>query len=112
MYVVSRATLSVGGTSGKCLHASGALSLFGISPTRAETNRRKHVGDKKGQFHISSSMLAGILAEACDLDQMASGCRISNAQCSCGYGCKSEYRYSSNEECRAALKGNETYGRI
>lgn len=43
---------------------------------------------------------------ACDLDQMQYGCRIYNAQCRCGYGCSSEYRYNSNEDCKEALRGN------
>ncbi|XP_015126113.1 multiple epidermal growth factor-like domains protein 10 [Diachasma alloeum] len=47
----------------------------------------------------------GILGDACDLDQMRHGCRIFNNQCSCGYGCRAEYRYDSNESCKMALKG-------
>ncbi|XP_043502584.1 neurogenic locus notch homolog protein 3-like [Polistes fuscatus] len=47
----------------------------------------------------------GSLSEACELDQMRYGCRIYNAQCSCGYGCKAEYRYDSNEDCKLALRG-------
>ncbi|XP_046470743.1 protein crumbs homolog 2 [Neodiprion pinetum] len=42
---------------------------------------------------------------ACELDQMHQGCRIVNAQCSCGYGCKAEYRYNNAEDCRLALRG-------
>nr|XP_050861567.1 uncharacterized protein LOC127069020 isoform X1 [Vespula vulgaris] len=45
------------------------------------------------------------LSEACELDQMRYGCRIYNAQCSCGYGCKAEYRYDTNEDCKLALRG-------
>ncbi|KAI4489556.1 hypothetical protein M0802_010993 [Mischocyttarus mexicanus] len=47
----------------------------------------------------------GTLSKACELDQMRYGCRIYNAQCSCGYGCKAEYRYDSNEDCKLALRG-------
>ncbi|KAL2747740.1 multiple epidermal growth factor-like domains protein 6 [Vespula maculifrons] len=36
---------------------------------------------------------------------MRYGCRIYNAQCSCGYGCKAEYRYDTNEDCKLALRG-------
>ncbi|KAL2729427.1 multiple epidermal growth factor-like domains protein 6 [Vespula squamosa] len=51
-------------------------------------------------FHVTGS-----LSEACELDQMRYGCRIYNAQCSCGYGCKAEYRYDTNEDCKLALRG-------
>ncbi|XP_031826444.1 uncharacterized protein LOC116424320 isoform X2 [Nomia melanderi] len=45
-------------------------------------------------------------SRACDLDQMQYGCRIYNAQCRCGYGCSSEYRYNNNDDCKEALRGN------
>ncbi|XP_015595696.1 multiple epidermal growth factor-like domains protein 10 [Cephus cinctus] len=44
-------------------------------------------------------------SRSCELDQMRSGCRINSGQCNCGYGCKSEYRYETVEECRLALRG-------
>lgn len=50
--------------------------------------------------------IIGTLSKACDLDQMQYGCRIYNAQCRCGYGCSSEYRYSTNDDCKEALRGN------
>ncbi|XP_029172522.1 uncharacterized protein LOC114941647 isoform X1 [Nylanderia fulva] len=52
--------------------------------------------------------IAVILSEGCELDQMRYGCRIYNAQCSCGYGCKSEYRYNNNDDCKLALKGGRS----
>ncbi|XP_011877076.1 PREDICTED: uncharacterized protein LOC105567114 isoform X1 [Vollenhovia emeryi] len=48
-----------------------------------------------------------VLSKGCELDQMRYGCRIYNAQCSCGYGCKAEYRYDNNDDCKLALKGND-----
>lgn len=54
---------------------------------------------------MPSFLPAVILSEGCELDQMRYGCRIYNAQCSCGYGCKSEYRYNNNDDCKLALKG-------
>ncbi|XP_076678067.1 uncharacterized protein LOC143374086 [Andrena cerasifolii] len=48
------------------------------------------------------------LSRACDLDQMQYGCRIYNAQCSCGYGCSSEYRYNNNDDCKEALRGKRS----
>lgn len=53
--------------------------------------------------------LGVMLSKGCELDQMRYGCRIYNAQCSCGYGCKSEYRYDNNDDCKLALKGNDKY---
>ncbi|KYN01816.1 hypothetical protein ALC62_07389 [Cyphomyrmex costatus] len=53
--------------------------------------------------------LSGVmLSKGCELDQMRYGCRIYNAQCSCGYGCKSEYRYDNNDDCKLALKGRRS----
>ncbi|XP_031826445.1 uncharacterized protein LOC116424320 isoform X3 [Nomia melanderi] len=47
-------------------------------------------------------------SRACDLDQMQYGCRIYNAQCRCGYGCSSEYRYNNNDDCKEALRGKRS----
>ncbi|XP_047115040.1 adhesive plaque matrix protein 2-like [Schistocerca piceifrons] len=41
----------------------------------------------------------------CESNQTRQGCRIQEGTCLCGVGCYSEYRYSSREECRKALKG-------
>ncbi|XP_011877077.1 PREDICTED: zinc metalloproteinase nas-37-like isoform X2 [Vollenhovia emeryi] len=49
-----------------------------------------------------------VLSKGCELDQMRYGCRIYNAQCSCGYGCKAEYRYDNNDDCKLALKGRRS----
>ncbi|XP_012258141.1 protein crumbs-like [Athalia rosae] len=43
---------------------------------------------------------------ACELDQMHHGCRIASAKCSCGYGCRSEYRYNNIKECYRSLNGS------
>ncbi|KAL7291163.1 multiple epidermal growth factor-like domains protein 6 [Trichogramma pretiosum] len=43
--------------------------------------------------------------EACEVEKMGNGCRITSGQCACGYGCKSEYRYATLEECKLALNG-------
>ncbi|OXU23063.1 hypothetical protein TSAR_005788 [Trichomalopsis sarcophagae] len=43
--------------------------------------------------------------QSCELDKMGNGCRIFNGQCSCGYGCKSEFRYPNMDECRLAIAG-------
>lgn len=42
---------------------------------------------------------------ACELDQTQYGCRIDNGQCTCAFGCKSEFRYATRKECQDALKG-------
>ena len=49
--------------------------------------------------------LVGTQMQACELDKMGNGCRIYNGKCSCGYGCKAEYRYANLEECNLALSG-------
>uniref|UniRef100_A0A182MLM5 EGF-like domain-containing protein n=1 Tax=Anopheles culicifacies TaxID=139723 RepID=A0A182MLM5_9DIPT len=43
--------------------------------------------------------------QCCDLDQTQHGCRIDNGQCTCAFGCKSEFRYATRKECQDALKG-------
>ncbi|XP_052860177.1 protein crumbs-like isoform X2 [Anopheles cruzii] len=43
--------------------------------------------------------------QACDLDQTQHGCRIDNGQCTCAFGCISEFRYATRKECQDALKG-------
>ncbi|CAL7940287.1 unnamed protein product [Xylocopa violacea] len=53
-------------------------------------------------------VIIGTLSNACDLDQMQYGCRIYNAQCRCGYGCSSEYRYNTNDDCKEALRGRRS----
>lgn len=60
---------------------------------------------KNKNFKFYYYFISGSLAYACETDQMGTGCRIFNAQCSCGYGCKAEYRYDSNEACKMALRG-------
>uniref|UniRef100_A0A2M4D0G1 Putative secreted protein n=1 Tax=Anopheles darlingi TaxID=43151 RepID=A0A2M4D0G1_ANODA len=42
--------------------------------------------------------------EGCELDQTQHGCRIDNGQCTCAFGCKSEFRYATRKECQDALK--------
>ncbi|XP_014206791.1 uncharacterized protein LOC106638228 [Copidosoma floridanum] len=44
-------------------------------------------------------------ARACETDEMRRGCRISEGQCSCGFGCKSEFRYEDMGSCKLALRG-------
>uniref|UniRef100_A0A1B6DGW2 EGF-like domain-containing protein n=1 Tax=Clastoptera arizonana TaxID=38151 RepID=A0A1B6DGW2_9HEMI len=48
-----------------------------------------------------------LVCQGCDPGQERHGCRIQQGRCFCGYGCYSEYRYSSKEECRKALKGRQ-----
>ncbi|XP_051175543.1 uncharacterized protein LOC127290792 [Leptopilina boulardi] len=52
-------------------------------------------------------LLLVIFAKGCEVDQMHNACRIINNQCNCGFGCKSEYRYLTQEQCKIALKGEE-----
>lgn len=40
------------------------------------------------------------------MDQTRHGCRIQSRVCSCGFGCKSEYRYLTMKDCQDALKGD------
>lgn len=54
---------------------------------------------------FSFILLVTGISIGCELDQMHQGCRINNAQCSCGYGCMSEYRYNTLEECKLSLRG-------
>ncbi|XP_011499123.1 PREDICTED: neurogenic locus notch homolog protein 3-like [Ceratosolen solmsi marchali] len=51
--------------------------------------------------------LLGMQTHACELDKMGNGCRISSGQCSCGYGCKAEFRYPNMEECKLAITGGQ-----
>lgn len=39
------------------------------------------------------------------MDQTKNGCRIQNKECSCGFGCVSEFRYDNMQECQNALRG-------
>lgn len=50
---------------------------------------------------------AGLIyfTQACELDQTQHGCRIDNGQCTCAFGCKSEFRYATRKECQDSLKG-------
>lgn len=54
-------------------------------------------------------LLLVIFAEGCEDDQMHNACRIIKNQCNCGYGCKSEYRYLTKEDCKIALRGEVNY---
>ena len=45
------------------------------------------------------------MCQGCEQDQTRQGCRIQNGVCLCGIGCYSEYRYTTKEECRKALRG-------
>lgn len=38
------------------------------------------------------------------LTETQHGCKIENSQCVCGFGCKSEYRYTTKKECTDLLK--------
>ncbi|EFN88902.1 hypothetical protein EAI_10847 [Harpegnathos saltator] len=70
----------------------------------------------EGGFHTITSnqsvsryeSAAIISSEGCELDQMRHGCRIHNAKCKCGHGCKSEYRYNNTDDCELALKGRRS----
>ncbi|KAK0177402.1 hypothetical protein PV328_001459 [Microctonus aethiopoides] len=53
-------------------------------------------------------IISGTLTDACEMDQTQYGCRILNAQCSCGYGCMSEFRYHSMNDCKLALRGSRS----
>ncbi|KAG8235125.1 hypothetical protein J437_LFUL014388 [Ladona fulva] len=46
------------------------------------------------------------VVEACEVTERRFGCRIENRRCLCGNGCPYEYRYTSKQECRNAVKGN------
>ncbi|GLV42734.1 Cadherin-N [Carabus blaptoides fortunei] len=48
------------------------------------------------------------IAAGCDMDQTRHGCRIQSRVCSCGFGCKSEYRYLTMKDCQDSLKGKRT----
>ncbi|KAJ8687740.1 hypothetical protein QAD02_023534 [Eretmocerus hayati] len=43
--------------------------------------------------------------QACEKSEMATGCRINAGTCSCGWGCKQEFRYPDMEKCKLALAG-------
>lgn len=45
------------------------------------------------------------MCQGCEQDQTRQGCRIQSGVCLCGIGCYSEYRYTTKEECRKALRG-------
>ncbi|KAK8746527.1 hypothetical protein OTU49_017068 [Cherax quadricarinatus] len=57
-------------------------------------------------------LLAGLLpllgvAWACEPEQLVQGCRIDENACVCGLGCDTTFRYSTRDQCQAALKGEE-----
>jgi hypothetical protein len=59
-------------------------------------------------FHFLFSFFTSTVMEicqGCEQDQTRQGCRIQNGVCLCGIGCYSEYRYTTKEECRKALRG-------
>uniref|UniRef100_A0A8D8NZV8 (northern house mosquito) hypothetical protein n=1 Tax=Culex pipiens TaxID=7175 RepID=A0A8D8NZV8_CULPI len=58
-----------------------------------------------GALFIFSIAGLAYIANACELDQTQHGCRIDNGQCTCAFGCKSEFRYATRKECQDALKG-------
>ncbi|CAD7083391.1 unnamed protein product [Hermetia illucens] len=45
------------------------------------------------------------VVRSCELDQTHNGCRIENRGCTCAFGCKSDYRYATRQECEDALMG-------
>lgn len=52
---------------------------------------------------IASICISYVLT--CELEsQTQHGCKIENSQCVCGFGCISEYRYTTRRECQDALK--------
>uniref|UniRef100_A0A146L4Q3 Cadherin EGF LAG seven-pass G-type receptor 1 n=1 Tax=Lygus hesperus TaxID=30085 RepID=A0A146L4Q3_LYGHE len=62
----------------------------------------------KSPIYFTALLFLSLLYFACDgceQDELVRGCRISQGRCLCGVGCDTEYRYSSRDECRDALKG-------
>ncbi|XP_030765659.1 protein crumbs-like [Sitophilus oryzae] len=47
------------------------------------------------------------LCLSCDPSQTKKGCLIEDLKCTCGYGCISDYRYDTIQECQAALLGKK-----
>ncbi|XP_018569830.1 protein jagged-2-like [Anoplophora glabripennis] len=45
--------------------------------------------------------------KSCETGQTKQGCLIRNLMCACGYGCASDYRYDTYQECQSALKGKK-----
>ncbi|KAF7273269.1 uncharacterized protein LOC143199123 [Rhynchophorus ferrugineus] len=64
-------------------------------------------------MHVNNLVLSLILiigfefCVSCDPSQTKQGCLIRNLVCSCGYGCISDYRYDTIQECQAALRGKK-----
>ncbi|KAJ8975175.1 hypothetical protein NQ317_011078 [Molorchus minor] len=56
-------------------------------------------------LHPIVHFFSGIeVCKACENGQTKQGCFIRNLICSCGFGCASDYRYDSYQECLNALK--------
>uniref|UniRef100_A0A8D8CFC7 (northern house mosquito) hypothetical protein n=1 Tax=Culex pipiens TaxID=7175 RepID=A0A8D8CFC7_CULPI len=65
-----------------------------------------------GALFIFSIAGLAYIANACELDQTQHGCRIDNGQCTCAFGCKSEFRYATRKECQDALKVDSSAARL
>ncbi|XP_070497521.1 protocadherin-like wing polarity protein stan [Chironomus tepperi] len=66
------------------------------------------------RFILVCLVLVIYSVNACDvLTETHHGCKIENSQCICGFGCKSEFRYTTKKECTDSLKGraNDICGR-
>lgn len=55
-------------------------------------------------FFLCLLLSAIYFVSACDVKDAHHGCRIDNGQCTCAFGCKSEFRYLTRAECQNALK--------
>lgn len=71
-------------------------------PKRREMQQRRIIF---GALFIFTVAGLAYITHACELDQTQHGCRIDNGQCTCAFGCKSEFRYATRKECQDALKG-------
>ncbi|XP_023710954.1 adhesive plaque matrix protein 2 isoform X3 [Cryptotermes secundus] len=61
---------------------------------------------KQSFFILAVLVFVMETCQGCEQDQTRQGCRIQNGVCLCGIGCYSEYRYTTKEECRKALRGS------
>ncbi|XP_065162071.1 adhesive plaque matrix protein 2-like [Atheta coriaria] len=51
------------------------------------------------------------LCYSCEPHQRRRGCRINNGRCACDdFGCNTDYRYETFEECTKALRGKKSNG--
>uniref|UniRef100_A0A182N205 EGF-like domain-containing protein n=1 Tax=Anopheles dirus TaxID=7168 RepID=A0A182N205_9DIPT len=78
------------------------LELVALLVDRGADKKLRNKENKLAYQNMDANLQPS--TRGCDLDQTQHGCRIDNGQCTCAFGCKSEFRYATRKECQDALK--------